>query len=210
MSDTEMIYRGFVPDLEIRSTAKGGDGRTVDGIAVPYGKPQRINSELTEQFAHGSAAHQVAAWHRVKFAREHLAMGGALIGRGIEAREDTAGLWTSFRASKTPAGDETLELIRDGALDELSVGFRTRPRGQRTIAGGVVERTRVDYTEVAVVLQGAYGRGATVKGLRSEFAEEIAEAAADPEAAADDPAVRERLARLEQMMARLPLLPLAT
>lgn len=209
-TDTETLYRGFAPELEIRSAAKGGDGRTIDGIAVPYGRAQRINENLTEQFAAGSSNHVFPAWHRVKLAREHMMMGGTLIGRGLEARDDAAGLFTSLRASKTPAGDEAVELVRDGALDELSVGFHTRPRGQRTLPNGVVERTKVDIFEVAIVTRGAYGQGAKVKALRSEFAEEIADALADPDAAADDPAVRERLARLEQMMARLPLLPLAT
>src|SRR5690606_6540958 len=72
-----IAFRTFTPDLEVRS---GGDGRTIVGIAVPYGQPVRIDSTLVEQFARGAFNHQLRAPHRVRFAREHLQLGGTLIG----------------------------------------------------------------------------------------------------------------------------------
>jgi HK97 family phage prohead protease len=162
MSDT--IVRGFAPELEIRSAAKGGDGRTVEGIAVPYNRPQKIDATLTEQFARGAFAAQANAAHRVKFSRDHLAYGGTLIGRAVELRDDAAGLWGAFRVSATPAGEETLELLRDGVLDELSVGFRTAQ--DRREADGTITRVKAHLVEVSVVLEGAYGRGALVSAVR--------------------------------------------
>lgn len=160
----ETIIRGFVPELEIRSTANGGDGRTVEGIAVPYGRKQRIDASLVEQFARGAFNHQLNAPHRVKFSREHLTAGGTLIGKAIELRDDAAGLWGAWRVSATPTGDETIELVRDGVLDELSIGFRIRQ--DRRLADGTIERVKADLMEVAVVLQGAYGQGALVSAVR--------------------------------------------
>lgn len=160
-------FRTFEPDLEIRSAAQGGDGRTVVGIAVPFNRPQRINRKLTEQFAPGVCAHQLRAANRIPFAREHIPLGGLAIGKTIELREDTAGLYGEWRVSKTPTGDETLELIKDGVYRELSVGFRERPDGSQTLPNGVVLRTKVDLFEVAIVSQGAYGDAATVTGVRS-------------------------------------------
>lgn len=158
------LFRTFTPQLEIRSAAKGGDGRTIEGICVPYGQRQRIDSTLVEQFARGAFNHQLNAPNRIKFSREHMSLGGVLIGRAIELRDDAAGLWGAFRVSKIPAGDETLELIKDGALDELSVGFRARQ--DRRLPDGTVERVKADLVEVSSVLAGAYGRGAVVTAVR--------------------------------------------
>lgn len=158
---SEMITRGFTPDLEVRSS---GDGRTVEGLCVPYGRRQRIHEGLTEQFARGAFASQVRAPNRVKFSRDHLVYGGTLIGRAVELRDDPAGLWGAFRVAATSAGDETLALVENGALDELSIGFRERQN--RTLPDGTVERLRADLIEVSLVLEGAYGRKATVSAVR--------------------------------------------
>lgn len=193
---TELI-RAFRPELEIRAASKGGDGRTVEGLAVPYGTPQRIDSTLVEQFARGAFNHVISAPHRVKFSREHLSYGGALIGKAIELRDDAAGLWGAWRVSATPVGEETLELLRDGVLDELSVGFRTRQ--DRRLADGTIERVKADLLEVAVVLQGAYGRGALVSAVRR--------AQDQDEAATCSCSGATRAAQAAQILAGLPLLP---
>lgn len=159
---TDILYRAFQPDLQVRSR---GDGRTVYGIAVPWGTPQKINQRLTEQFASGAFDHQLRAANRVKFSREHVTLGGTLIGALTDMRNDAAGLYVEARVSKTPIGDETLELVRDGALDQLSIGF-VQPRTRR-VDGTVTEVTRANLTEVAVVLSGAYADSAAVAGVRS-------------------------------------------
>lgn len=159
------LIRTFTPDLEIRSSAKGGDGRTVVGIAVPYSRPQRINDQLTEQFAPGAFRRQMKAPNRIPFTRDHMAHGGRLIGKTLLLRDDAKGLYGEWRVSATPAGDETLELLKDGVLSELSIGFR---EGQnRRLQGGVVERASAELREVSVVMEGAYGRGATVSEVRT-------------------------------------------
>jgi HK97 family phage prohead protease len=162
MTAQGMHYRSFVPDLEVRS---GGDGRTVYGIAVPYNAPTRIDDNLVETFARGAFNHQLAVPNRVKFAREHMLLGGTLIGAATLLRDDAAGLYGEFRVSRTPSGDETLELVRDRALDQLSVMFRERQN--RRLAGGVTERVKADLGEVAIVMEGAYADKAAVAGVRS-------------------------------------------
>jgi HK97 family phage prohead protease len=159
---SEPQYRSFAPDLQVRP---GGDGRTVYGIAVPYYAPTRIHDNLVEQFARGAFNHQIHAPGKVKFAREHVKLGGILIGSGMELRDDAAGLYGEWRVSRTPAGDETLELVKDGALDQLSIMFRERQN--RRLAGGITERVKADLAEVAVVLEGAYGDLAKAAGVRS-------------------------------------------
>jgi len=157
-------FRTFTPDLEVRS---GGDGRTITGIAVPWGAPQRINDNLTEEWSPGAFNHQLKAANRVSFAREHMDLGGTLIGPVTALRNDGSGLYMEARASRTPVGDETLELVRDGALRDLSIGFRSRPGGDRLRSDGTVVRSKADLFEIAVVRQGAFGDLANVTGIRS-------------------------------------------
>jgi uncharacterized protein len=169
MSD---LIRTFTPDLEVRSAAKGGDGRTIFGIAVPYDSPQRIDDDLIEQFARGAFNHQLKAANRVRLSREHVQLGGALIGTTTLLRDDAAGLYWEARASKTPLGDETLELVKDGALSHLSIAFRER-QNRRVPGTRITERVTADLGEVAVVLQGAYGDLAAAAGVRSAVADVI-------------------------------------
>jgi HK97 family phage prohead protease len=161
----ETQYRSYRPDLEVRSS---GDGRTICGIVVPYLAPTRINDALVEQFARGAFNHQLRSPSRVKLSREHYLLGGEIIGAGSLMRDDASGLYMELRASKTPRGDETLELVRDGALSELSIMFRSRQ--DRRLAGGITERVTADMSEVAVVMEGAYGELAAVSGVRSAAA----------------------------------------
>ncbi|WP_075303135.1 MULTISPECIES: HK97 family phage prohead protease [unclassified Pseudonocardia] len=193
------VFRRFTPELEIRGAGQGGDGRTIVGIAVPYGRAQVIDESLTEQFARGAFNRQLAAANRVRFARGHLASGGGVIGRTLELRDDPAGLIGVFRVSATPLGEETLELVRDGALTDLSIGFR--PRQNRRLSDGTVERVTADLREVAVVCEGAYGAAASVTAVRSVEREQVEREQVEREQV-------ERSRRvLAEVLARAPRLP---
>lgn len=164
---SDLLTRRFEGDLELRSSNNGGDGRTVFGRAVPYDAPQFIYDGLTEEFARGAFDHQLRAANRVRVAREHVQLGGTLIGalRALDDRAD--GLHFEGRVSKTPTGDETLELIHDKALRQVSIGFRERPHGNERMPSGAIRRTAADLFEVAFVMEGAYGDEAEVGGVRS-------------------------------------------
>lgn len=164
---TDLLTRSFEGELELRSSNNGSDGRTVYGRAVPYNAPQYIHDGLTEEFVRGAFDHQLRAANRVRAAREHVQLGGTLIGaaRSLEDRAD--GLWFEARVSRTPMGDETLELINDKALRQISIGFRERPHGNRRTPQNVIQRTAADLFEIAFVMEGAYGELAEVGGVRS-------------------------------------------
>ncbi|MGL5909414.1 MAG: HK97 family phage prohead protease [Phycicoccus sp.] len=163
---TETMYRSYAADeLEVRGE---GDGRTVIGVAVPFNRTQKIDSTLTERFMPGAFRAQLAKPWRVHFAREHVSLGGTPIGKAVRLEETDRGLVGEFRVSDTAEGRDTLTLIRDGVISELSIGFRTGPRGSRTAADGVVERTSAHLLEVSAVLRGAYGAAAGVTGVRAE------------------------------------------
>jgi HK97 family phage prohead protease len=167
----QIEYRAFVPELAVRAPSGDAyDGRVIEGIAVPYGKRQRINDDLTEVFAPGAFAHQLGAAHRVKFTRGHQSQGGDIIGRALELRDEPAGLWGAFLVSDTQVGRDTLALVRDRALDELSIGFTQPNGGSFRLADGTIERRKANLFEVSIVPQGAYGRGAKVLATRAEDA----------------------------------------
>lgn len=161
-ADSAMHYRTFASELELR---RSGDGRTIFGIAVPYKKAMRITDDLAEQFGDKPFPDQVRAFNRIPFAREHLPLGGVLIGATKLLRDDAAGLYGEWRVAKTPAGDEALALWEVGALRDLSIGFREVVN--RILPSGVVERVRATLTEVALVREGSYGELAQATGVRS-------------------------------------------
>jgi HK97 family phage prohead protease len=163
MSTLYRIHDGA--DLEVR-----GDGRTLYGVVVPFDTPTRISSRLEGQFDEvfrpGSFARTIRERStKVRLHVLHDQTTRLPIGRASELREDPAGLVGEFRVSKTAAGDEVLELVRDGALDGLSIGFRPiRDRwskGRRS-----VERLEVALNEVSVVASPAYA-GARIVGVRA-------------------------------------------
>jgi HK97 family phage prohead protease len=154
--------RAYEVDLEIRTT---GDGRTICGICVPYNVEQRINANLVEVFKAGAFSRVIPNAHRVKLLVGHDSQ-ALPIGRATLLREDTNGLYGEFRVSKGNRSDDILELVRDGALSELSIGFQPLKDNRRK--DGVVERIAAHLAEVSLVTFGAYGHSAQVVGVREE------------------------------------------
>lgn len=156
--------RAYDIDLEVRAE---GDGRTLCGICVPYDVEQRIHPQLTEVFRRGAFANVARAAHRVKLLVGHDSQ-ALPIGRATLLREDERGLYGEFRVSKGQRGDDILELVRDGALSELSVGFQ--PLKDKRRPDGVIERLAAHLAEVSLVTFGAYGANAAVAAVRDESA----------------------------------------
>lgn len=152
--------RSYELDLEVRAE---GDGRTICGICVPYNVEQRIHAGLTEVFLPGAFDGVTRAAHRVKLLMGHDSKGLPL-GRATTLREDASGLYGEFRVSKTDIGDQALELVRDGVLTNLSVGFQPLKDNRRR--DGIVERVKAHLAEVSLVTFGAYGEKAAVAAVR--------------------------------------------
>lgn len=159
----------FASDMEVQ---RGGDGRTIHGIIVPWNQPTRVYdrfgptgrlAEYLEAVDRGAFPEAVANPRAVKLLGHHNASVNPL-GRGLQFRDDAAGQYGEFRVSKTVAGDEVLELARDGALDAFSVGFVPVDSVERD---GVFVRTHGRLNETSVVTFAAYP-GALVGGVRGQ------------------------------------------
>jgi len=123
-SAKDRVARAFASDLQIR-----GDGRTIIGLAVPFSTPTEIRDQLgtyQEQILRGAFKRTIAERGpgRVKFlvSHDHAALP---IGRTVSLKEEPQGLVAEFRVAQTPRGDEALQLVKEGALDGLSIGFRS-------------------------------------------------------------------------------------
>lgn len=159
MSD---FTRDFTADLEIRSD---GTGRTIHGIVVPFDAPARVSDggpAYQESFQRGAFTKTLAERRSpVKLLSQHDRTNP--IGRAIEIREESSGVYGAFQVSKTRSANDQLELARDGVLDSFSVGFAPV---KHVLRNGVTVRTEVALREVSLVTFPAY-EGALVAGIRS-------------------------------------------
>lgn len=159
---SESLSRAFVSDIEVRSD---GGGRTIHGIVVPFGQVATVSDGgpvYREMFAPGSFARTIQhRGTRVPLLSHHNSRTNPL-GKATLLREDAAGLYGEFNVSRTAAGDEALELVKDGTLTSFSVGFRSI---QKRMDGDVTVRTEVGLRETSLVTFPAY-EGAMVGGVR--------------------------------------------
>jgi phage head maturation protease len=94
------------------------------------------------------------------------APGVRLAGRGVSLEEREDGPYFAGRVSRTRAGDELLELVRDRVYRRVSVVFEPVPGGSRRGRDGVTDRTRANLARVGIVERGAYA-SAEVLAVRS-------------------------------------------
>jgi HK97 family phage prohead protease len=153
-----ILTREFAAALQVRD---GGDGRTLYGVAVPYGVEASIGSYV-EVFTRGAFAD--AGTHVLTAA--HPRDGAQLpIGRSVELRDMPDGLHGAWHVSETEFGNDVLTLAKDGVPLSLSIGF-VEGRNRWNATHTRVERLSAVLDHVAIVREGAYV-GAAVTGLRS-------------------------------------------
>ena len=149
-----LITRSF----EIRATDT--EKREVSGIAVPFNETIDIGGGWSERFEKGA----IDLNSDVKLFRDHK----EIIGRVTEMEESNEGLIIRAKISETVLGNETLNLVKDGAIRSFSVGFIPviDEKKEKTIV-----RKKVDLKEVSLVAFPAY-ENASVTEVR-EVKEEI-------------------------------------
>ncbi len=169
---TEQLSRSF-PELSVRAD---GTGRTIGGLVVPYNRAARVSDggpAYNEMFVQGSTTRTIQhRGDRIKLLSQHNSRSNPL---GVAVRdswrETPDGLYGEFKVSRTAAGDEALELVRDGALDSFSIGFTPIKHEKRD---GVTVRTEVALREVSLVTFPAYddARISTVRQALEAMSEE--------------------------------------
>ena len=145
------------------------DGEFI-GRAVPYNKPAELMPGLREVFLPGAFAAQVKDPGRVKIAYQH----GEIIGLARQLEDRADGLWVRGKISQhadLPDARKALAQLRDGLIDELSVGFWPVKNGMaiREERDGILwEHSRASLREISVVPWGNYKRNAKVMSVRAQ------------------------------------------
>ena len=156
----------LVRDVQCRAAdveAAAPDAREFTGVAVPFNDPTTIRDwfgTYHEQIAPGAVEHE----DDVKVFWRH----GEVIGR-VTAGEDTdAGWQVTGRLSDTTLGRDAYALLRDGAIDRMSIGFEPIEHIETENEDGTttITRTRVRVREVSLVPFPAYD-GAAVEHVRT-------------------------------------------
>lgn len=94
------------------------DERTFTGYAAAYGN-EDSDGDIIEL---GAFADSIKGGQdKIKILWQHKSQ--EPIGIPLEMRETDKGLWIKGKISKTVRGDEAMELMRDGVISAMSVGF---------------------------------------------------------------------------------------
>jgi HK97 family phage prohead protease len=145
-----------------------GDGYTVEGLAVPYGRPQRVSDDggrttYREGFAPGSFARDVAragSWVNL-FVGHRGDEGDRYLGRCVGLTEQADGLHAEFRLNRS---HPEVEAARAGELTGWSVSAHVYRSREGTDADGpVVWRELCGLSHVAATASPQYdGAGVLV------------------------------------------------
>lgn len=96
-------------------------GRTFSGYASTYERDLGNDIVLPGAFSKTLSERG----NRIKALWQH----SEPIGRVVNASEDSKGLFVEVKLSETPRGNEALALIKDGVIDQMSIGYAV-PQGK--------------------------------------------------------------------------------
>lgn len=185
----------IVPSVETRSDGVRIDGvdfgqRIITVLAVPYEQPtlvpyrQEVYSEVFSRSAFNGIESQnrkIPATAALEIPAANHA-GGRLVGRVIKSDPYGAdGLISEIKISRTPQGDDTLELASDEALWP-SIGFMVKnPKFDEELDRYKKTRrvNRAFLDHLAFVGQPAYD-GAKILAMRSQAEAEVLESQQEP------------------------------
>lgn len=158
-------------DLILRF-AEGGDGRDLEGYAVPWDQPAYVHRPVRgfESYKRGALTRSLTESKRpIVLLGLHRESGP--VGKLVRSHDDDYGQHVHFRLFDTSAARDATELVREGVWTGLSIGgtavpARTtvtrRPDGELDVV-----RSEIRWDHVALVRVPAFA-GAGVTMLRDE------------------------------------------
>jgi HK97 family phage prohead protease len=112
-----------VKAYELKESSIDMDERTFKGYASTFDEDKV--GDIIHQGAFMKSISEAFPANRIKVLWQH----NDPLGMPTEMREDSYGLYVEGKISKTRLGDEALELMRDGVVDRMSIGFMI-PQGK--------------------------------------------------------------------------------
>lgn len=138
----ETKFRRFDGELGL------GEGAVLQGYASLFGAEDQGGDVVSRGAYAASLARLAEAGQRVKMLWQHDPT--RPIGVWDEVREDARGLWVKGRLlMEVQAGREAKALLEAGAIDGLSIGYRTQ-RAEKAAGGGRILH-QVELWEVSLV-----------------------------------------------------------
>jgi len=158
----ELLTRELGGELELRSESE----RTIEARLLLWDEVADT-PQGRERFIRGAFAGTDPGSVSLEAIGPHGSEPGVrLVGAATSLVDRADGPRATFRVSRTAAGDELLELVRDKVYRSVSVVFAPVEGGSRVTDDGIVERIRAQLVRVGIVERGAYG-GAAVLSVRS-------------------------------------------
>lgn len=182
------------PSLEWRESKialASDDSRTIEGLAVPYERETKLGSGYYETIA-ADAYQPDGGVGQIKLLWRH----GEVIGVG-NATSGPDGVPIQARISQTSAGDDAYQLLKDGAVDSLSIGFIPLEYEETWDNDNNlhVRQKRIDIKEVSLVPWPAYDDAKVTKVREHNQREEVS--------AMDNDTLENELARLRNSVNEL-------
>lgn len=115
---TAGVHRMQIKSFELKNGAVDEVGRTFEGYASTFNNTDRVG-DVIKPGAFTKTIDEGLRSKKIKILWQHYEP----LGMPIEMREDSHGLFVKGRISRTRLGDEAIELMKDGVVDKLSIGF---------------------------------------------------------------------------------------
>lgn len=144
-----------------------GDDGVIEGYASAFGVVDSYNEVVEPGAFSASLVEGKRKGRSVKMLWQHDST--KPIGVWDDLAEDAKGLYVKGRILKdvSPLAAEAYGLIKAGALDELSIGYRTVQTAPHDDKQGVLKLLKLDLREVSIVTFGALSRAARITDVKS-------------------------------------------
>lgn len=129
--------------FELQELKARDDGWTFSGYASTFGNVDHGGDVVLR----GAFTKSIERRPSPKLLWQHDV--GEPLGKVLSLREDDRGLYGEFKISKTARGHDAYQLLRDGAIDSMSIGYI--PEEQEFKADDIRELKSVDLLEISVV-----------------------------------------------------------
>jgi len=146
---TSKVQLAAMGDHDDDEETKAAAPRTIEGVAVPYNVVATVTGGQQVKFLPGSLPTDGKA---PRLLENHD--GNRIIGIVTARKDDEEGMRYTARISATKAGDDAIELIKDGALDAVSVGVD--PIDADIDDQGVMVVSKAAWRELSIVAEPAF------------------------------------------------------
>ena len=92
--------------------------RIVEGYASTFGNKDLVG-DIVEKGAFAKTIQERFPANQIKVCWQH----GEVIGKPVHMEEDSKGLYVQAKIAKTSLGNDALELVREGVVDRMSIGY---------------------------------------------------------------------------------------